>query len=105
MTTTHWVAILLLGMTSLSARAARPASEGNPQNGKALVQKSCDACHASLHGGDPTRVYSPPARKVRSFAQLVGQVHAFATNTNAGWSAEDERDAAAYLNENYYRFK
>lgn len=96
-------AVLVLGYTG-SLRADGLAG-ANASHGKALVEKSCVSCHATLYGGDATKMYLRPDRKVKTLQQLVARVKTCNVNTGAGWRAQDELDAAAYLNEGFYRFK
>lgn len=77
----------------------------DPMAGKALLEKSCMSCHASMFHGDATRIYTRPDRKVKSLQQLNAQVRACSANANAGWFPEDEANVAAYLNQKYYKFK
>jgi len=77
----------------------------NAGRGKGLVEKSCTSCHASLFGGDGTKIYSRPDHKVKSLSQLVARVKTCNVNAGAGWQVQDELDAAAYLNQAFYRLK
>jgi hypothetical protein len=86
------------------ALAANPFAGGDAGAGKGSVEKACDGCHASLHGGDPNKIYTRPDRKVKNAQQLLTQVRLFSTNTHAGWKPQDELNAAAYLNQSFYRF-
>ena len=88
-----------------SLACADPFAGADPGKGKALVEKSCGTCHSALSQGDPNRIFTRPDRKVKNARQLLGQVHAFSTNTGAGWSADDETNAAAYLNQAFYKFQ
>jgi mono/diheme cytochrome c family protein len=78
----------------------------NVANGRTLHQeKNCAACHAQQLGGDGARMYTRPERKVKSPDKLIAQVAACNTRLRAELFPEDERDIAAYLNQNYYKFK
>lgn len=90
---------LLLGWGS-----AAHAQTGDPKLGKKLVEKSCMACHVSMFGGDGSRIYTRPDRKIKNMRQLMSQVRTCNTNVGAGWMPEDEAHVAAYLNDTYYRF-
>lgn len=99
--------ILLAGLLVLgvSAAQAQPFAKGDPKVGKALADKSCNACHVSMMGGDGSKIYTRADRKVKSAQQLETRVRACNTNSGAGWFPEDELHVAAYLNATYYRFK
>lgn len=89
----------------LSWGSAAHAQTGDPKLGKKLVEKSCMACHVSMFGGDGSRIYTRPDRKIKNMRQLMSQVRTCNTNVGAGWMPEDEAHVAAYLNDTYYRFQ
>lgn len=91
---------LLLGLANVGQ-----AQSGDPKIGKKLVEKSCMACHVSMFGGDGSRIYTRPDRKVKNMRQLMSQVRTCNTNVGAGWMPEEEAHVAAYLNDTYYRFQ
>lgn len=73
--------------------------------GKALVTEHCISCHASSYGGDGSEIYTRDFHKVEHPAGLVQQVRNCNTNLGLQWFEEDELNAAAYLNQQYYHFK
>lgn len=79
--------------------------KGDPRIGKTLADKSCNACHISMFGGDGSKIYTRPDRKVKNAQQLLARVRICNTNAGAGWYPEEEMHVAAYLNMNYYHFK
>lgn len=97
--------IPLFLFASASAYAADPFAKGDPKAGKALHDKSCVSCHASMVGGDGSALYSRMERKVKNAEKLKAQISGCNANTNAGWFPEDELHVAAYLNKQYYKFK
>ncbi|MDO9466605.1 MAG: cytochrome c [Thiobacillus sp.] len=88
----------------LSAQAA-PFAKGDPKAGKTLHDKACVSCHVSMFGGDGSKIYSRADRKVQSAQQLAARISGCNANTGAGWFPEDEAHVAAYLNQQYYKFK
>ncbi len=96
--------LLLALVWPLVGLRAETLASGDPAKGKELIDRTCAGCHASLHQGDPNKIYTRRERKVKNVQQLLSQVRAFSTNTNAGWSRSDEIDAAAYLNQAFYHF-
>ena len=94
----------LLLLASLPA-AADPFSNGDPKIGKNLEEKSCRACHISMFGGDGSKIYTRPNRIVKTPQQLLVRIGACSANTNAGLFPEDEEHVAAFLNQQYYKFK
>ncbi len=85
---------------------ANPFPKGDPAKGEQLMAEAqCDACHQALFGGDGSRIYIRPDRRVRTASQLRAQVRFCATQVRANWFPEDEEHVAAYLNQRYYHFK
>jgi mono/diheme cytochrome c family protein len=98
------IALLAASMLSTAVHAA-PAADGDPAAGKALHDKSCISCHASMYGGDGSGIYTRADRKTETAQQLAARVSACNANTGAGWFPEDEAHVAAYLNQQFYKFK
>ena len=92
-----------LGVVPLAAAAV--VVSGNPQAGQALYEKNCMACHAAKFGGDGSAIFTRPNHKVQNMAQLQAQVTACSVHNNTGWFPSDEANVAAWLNQQYYRFK
>ncbi len=95
---------LTLGLAATAA-SAEPFANGNPHAGRPLADKSCNACHVSMFGGDGSKIYTRPDRKVKSAEQLAARIRACNANSGAGWFPEEEAHVAAYLNATYYHFK
>ena len=99
------ILIALFAATMLSTGVlAAPVVKGDPKAGKALHDKACISCHASMFGGDGSKIYTRADRKTQSAQQLSARVSACNANTGAGWFPEDEAHVAAYLNQQYYKF-
>ena len=98
--------ILLLAAAVLTPTAhAVPFAKGDPKVGKALHDKACISCHASMFGGDGSGIYTRADRKIKTPQQLAARIAACNANTGAGWFPQDEENVAAYLNQQYYKFK
>ncbi len=97
------IAVLTMGLVAGAASAY--ADQLDPQAGKVLLEKSCMSCHAAKFNGNPTEIYTRSNRKVKSYQQLLSQVRACSVNSNTGWFPSDEANVAAYLNQQYYKFK
>ena len=93
-----------VAMLSTAAHAA-PFAKGDPKTGKALHDKTCINCHVSMFGGDGSKIYTRADRKVKTSQQLAARISGCNANTGAGWFPEDEAHVAAYLNQQYYKFK
>ena len=85
--------------------SAASYDKGDPKIGKALLDKSCQSCHAAMYNGDSSKIYTRANRIVKTPQQLSARVTACSVNTGTGWFPEEEADVAAYLNQQYYKFK
>ena len=95
--------LVIFGITGIAVAASY--DKGDPKIGKALLEKSCQSCHAAMYGGDSSKIFTRPNRIVKTPQQLAARVTACDVNTNAGWFPDEEADVAAYLNQQYYKFK
>jgi mono/diheme cytochrome c family protein len=90
----------LFAALSLPAQAA-----GDAKKGQTMHDAKCVACHAGMFGGDASRMYTRPDRKVKNMTQLAARVSACNANVGADWFPEDEAHVSAYLNSQFYKFK
>ncbi len=97
--------MMLLLLQAVLPAAADSFPKGDPKIGNNLEQKSCRACHVSMYGGDGSKVYTRPNRIVTTPQQLLARIDICNANTNAGLFPEDEEHIAAFLNQQYYKFK
>jgi mono/diheme cytochrome c family protein len=97
--------VLLAAAILSTAAHAEPFAKGDPKTGKALHDKTCINCHAGMFGGDGSKIYTRSDRKSKTAQQLAARIAACNANTGAGWFPEDEAHVAAYLNQQYYKFK
>ncbi|GMU72676.1 MAG: cytochrome c [Burkholderiales bacterium] len=86
------------------AQAGKPYASGNAAAGMVLADKACNACHARLHDGNATRIYTRPDRRVKTPSQLAAQVAYCNTQLGLSYFPEEEADLALYLDREYYRF-
>ena len=96
----YLLAFMLVFPLSTTSTAA-----GDPKLGKPLHDKQCIACHVQKFGGDGSKMYSRAERKIATLAALQQRVATCSANTNAGWFPDDEENVAAWLNQQYYKFK
>jgi len=96
---------LVCSAISFNTAAQVLFAKADVKAGKALVEQHCMSCHAASYGGDGSKIYTRAARKVESPAGLVAQVRACNTNLDLKWFEEDELNASAYLNQQYYHFE
>jgi cytochrome c len=75
-------------------------------NGKAIDQQKCYACHAKKSGfGNGDMIYARSDSKVKSLANLKKMVSLCNTELRLDLFPEDEVDVAAFLNQQFYKFK
>lgn len=98
------IAFLLTFLLSFGASANELFAKADVKAGKTLVEKNCVSCHASSYGGDGSAIYTREYNKVKTSKGLIAQVRACNTNLDLKWFEEDELNAAAYLNQTYYKF-
>ena len=78
----------------------------NVQNGKAIDQAKCYACHAKKTGfANGDLIYTRSDRKVKDFARLKTMVAMCNTELRLDMFPEDEADVTAYLNKQFSKFK
>jgi len=97
--------ILFAAAALSTAVHAAPFAQGDPKAGRALHDKACISCHVNLLGGDGSKMYTRADRKTKTAQQLAARISGCNANTGAGWFPEDETHVAAYLNQQYYKFK
>ena len=99
------IALLALVTTAVCAQQPAPFAHGDAKAGEQLVETQCVSCHAGMFNGDAERIYTRPDRKMKSAEQLLSQVRVCNSNLKKNWFPEDEENAAAFLNREYYKFK
>lgn len=99
--------VLAIALLWLSVAAhADPFPKADPKAGKRLFdQAKCSACHDSLMGGDGNKIFTRPEHKVRDSQALLKMVRFCVTQTGAQIFPEDIEHIAAYLNQQFYKFK
>ncbi len=96
------LALLTLTTTVL----ATPFANGDPANGKKLFDKyKCNSCHIDMVGGDGSAIFTRPNHKVTRPAELSAQMKRCSGMIGANITAQEEEHLAAYLNQQYYKFK
>jgi len=98
---------LLYAVIATQAWAQQPApfAHGDAKAGETLVKSQCMGCHAAMFNGDAERIFTRSDRKIKSPEQLLAQIRGCNSNLKKNWSAEEEQNAAAYLNREYYKFE
>ena len=99
-----FIALLLLAATA--PVLANPFPKGDPKAGKKLVEEAkCSTCHISMFGGDGSKIFTREDRKTKTPKTLSTRVTGCKTQLGINWFPEDEEHVAAYLNQQYYKFK
>jgi len=96
-------AALLSIAAAVCAQQPAPYAKGNPEQGRAIVDKDCNGCHARQFG-DKDRIYTRADRRVKTPAQLRAQVAYCNSQLGTGYFPEEEDDVAAWLDQRYYHF-
>ena len=96
--------VVLLSLAMLLSGFANAAP--NVENGKAIDQAKCYACHAKKTGfSNGDIIYTRSDRKVKDYARLKTMVAMCNTELRLDMFPEDEADVVAYLNKQFYKFK
>ena len=96
--------VVLLSLAMLLSGFANAAP--NVENGKAIDQAKCYACHAKKTGfSNGDMIYTRSDRKVKDYARLKTMVAMCNTELRLDLFPEDEADVVAYLNKQFYKFK
>lgn len=77
------------------ATTAVAAAAPDTARGRLLYENSCNACHT-------TQPHWRSQRLVASWSDLVAQVTRWQGVAGLGWSADEIRDVAVFLNEQFY---
>lgn len=97
-----FVLILLLCGTAQAA----PFADGDANAGKKLFDKyQCNNCHMAKMGGDGNAIFTRPDHKVTSPSKMIAQIKMCSGNVGANLTAQEEQHLAAYLNQQFYKFK
>lgn len=98
--------IFIAGLFLATAAGADPFPNADPNAGKKYFDEAkCNACHVSLMGGDGNRIFTRPERRVRDAQALLKMVGFCVSRTGASVLPEDIEHIAAYLNQQFYKFK
>lgn len=94
---------LLVSLLALSGGSALAAPDA--KLGKTLHDKQCTACHVKQFGGDGSKMYTRPDHKIKNAAALKQRVAGCSAQTGAKWLPDEEEAVAAYLAQQFYKFK
>ena len=85
---------------------ADPFPNADAKIGKKYFDEAkCNTCHVSLMAGDGNRIFTRPERKVKDAQALAKMVRFCVSQTGAAIFPEDTDHIAAYLNQQFYKFK
>ena len=88
-----------------SAQAA-PFPDGDAKTGKKIFdQYQCNRCHIARMGGDGSTIFTRPDRIVSSPEKMIPRIKICSGTVGANLSPQEEQHLAAYLNQQYYKFK
>jgi len=96
---------LLVGFAALAASAS-PFPDADLANGRKIhFESKCAACHEEKTGRDAGFIYLRDERKVKSIFDLKRYVSLCNSELRLGLFPEDERDVAAFVNQQWYKLK
>lgn len=99
------VAATFAGLAALPA-GANPFPDADLANGRKIhFESRCAACHEEKTGRDAGFIYLRDERKVKSIFDLKRYVSLCNSELRLGLFPEDERDVAAYINQQWYKLK
>lgn len=85
---------------------ADPFPRADPIAGKlAFDEAKCNACHDARMNGDGNHIFTRPERRIKNAQALLKQVRFCVGQTGASVFPEDVEHIAAYLNQQFYKFK
>ena len=85
---------------------AAPFAEGDAKAGKKLFdQYQCNRCHIGKMGGDGSAIFTRAERSVTRAEKLIPQIKVCSGMVGASLTPQQEQHLAAYLNQQYYKFK
>jgi len=90
--------LMKIGFSILSLTLSSLMVQADPGEGKILHDQSCTACH-------DTSVYSRPNKRIKTLAELQGQVSRCTKPAGAEWSQQEVSNVVKYLNTDFYHFK
>lgn len=95
---------LLLALTTTAASADDVFPGADLANGRRIHYESkCASCHTEKTGRDEGFIYLRDDRKVRSLFDLKRYVSLCNTELRLELFPEDERDVAAFVNQQWYK--
>lgn len=98
--------LVILALAALPyALHAAPFANGDVKAGERLHKAQCQTCHAARFGGDGSKIYTRPDRRVKSAAALAQQIATCNAMLGTQLFPEDEANLGAYLNTTFYKFK
>ena len=99
-----FIAVMAMMATAVAAQQPAPFANGDAKAGKALAERDCIACHEQRFK-PASAIYTRADRRVTSATRLLAQVQVCNTELRVNYFPEDEENVAAFLNDNYYKFK
>jgi mono/diheme cytochrome c family protein len=99
------IALLAACLLAGPALANDPWGNADPKVGKEHHDKACIACHVRLYGGDGSKMYTRDGSLMSTKLDILQRVATCNSQVKAGWFPDEEAEVAAYLNQQYYKFK
>ena len=97
--------LLAVSLIAGPALAGDPWGNADPKLGKEHHDKACIVCHTRLYGGDGSKMYTRDGSLMSTKLDILQRVATCNSQVKAGLLPEEEAEVAAYLNQQYYKFK
>ena len=93
-----------LAALTLAGGMAATAQADDIRMGQDLHENNCVSCHADMHGGDGSDIYTRDGRMVGDREELVAMVRRCDANIGTAFFDDEIEAIVAYLNDEYYGF-
>ncbi|WP_018936729.1 cytochrome c [Thioalkalivibrio sp. ALJ24] len=93
-----------LATLTLAGGMATTAHADEISMGQDLHDNNCVSCHADMHGGDGSGIYTREDRLVGDLDELVEMVRRCDANVGTAWFDDEVEAVVAFLNDEYYGF-
>jgi mono/diheme cytochrome c family protein len=101
----RWILAVTTFLLLVTSAYAETTTLGDPEAGKLLYVKKCQACHISLIGGDGTELHTRPDRRIKTAKDIPRQVKGCNHQLNMGLKPKEVQQVTSYIREAFYSNK
>ena len=98
-------ALSLILLLAAAPAFAGPFDKGDIKEGKSTHEEKCNGCHANKFNDDGSKIYTRAERRVKNPSDLSQMITTCNAMLGNNLFPEDELHLAAYLNNQFYKFK